>query len=195
MRARHAAWTALALTCVLAGKAAGAEALYVIEQLVVSVNSAPGGAGERIASLHSGERVEVIERAGEDVHVRLGGGKDGWIRASYLSAQQPLRPQLAARTAEAAALRQQVERLQTDLAAARAAPSASPPPAVVTAAAAPGEEPPASHALFGVPDGQRGPRWSWVWVSALTCLGAGFALGWRVLDRRIRAKYGGLRIY
>jgi len=26
-------------------------------------------------------------------------------------------------------------------------------------------------------------------------LGAGFALGWWVLDRRIRAKYGGLRIY
>jgi hypothetical protein len=34
-----------------------------------------------------------------------------------------------------------------------------------------------------------------VWVSALAGLGAGFALGWRVLDRRIRAKYGGLRIY
>jgi hypothetical protein len=24
---------------------------------------------------------------------------------------------------------------------------------------------------------------------------AGFAVGWRVLDRRIRSKYGGLRIY
>jgi hypothetical protein len=24
---------------------------------------------------------------------------------------------------------------------------------------------------------------------------AGFALGWRTLDRRIRRKYGGLRIY
>jgi hypothetical protein len=34
-----------------------------------------------------------------------------------------------------------------------------------------------------------------VWVSALACLGAGFVLGWRMLDKRIRAKYGGLRIY
>jgi hypothetical protein len=31
-------------------------------------------------------------------------------------------------------------------------------------------------------------------ASVLTLIG-GFALGWRVLDKRIRAKYGGLRIY
>jgi hypothetical protein len=41
----------------------------------------------------------------------------------------------------------------------------------------------------------RGPGWTWVWVSALACLGGGFALGWFMLDKRIRARYGGLRIY
>jgi SH3 domain-containing protein len=196
VRLRHAAPAALLLSCVLAVTAVRAEGLYVIEQLVVSVNSAPGGAGERVASLHSGERVEVIERAGEEVHVRLDGGKDGWIRSGYLSADEPLRPQLAARTAEVARLRQQVDRLQADLVAARAAPAASAPGTVTAPPGAAAEDPPAAHGgLFTVPDAQRGPGWTWVWVSALACLGAGFALGWRVLDKRIRAKYGGLRIY
>jgi hypothetical protein len=34
-----------------------------------------------------------------------------------------------------------------------------------------------------------------VLTAALLALVAGFVLGWRVLDRRIRRKYGGLRIY
>jgi uncharacterized protein YgiM (DUF1202 family) len=132
VKLRHAAATALLLACALAGTAVRAEGLYVIEQLVVSLNSAPGGAGERVASLRSGERVEVIERVGDEVHVHLAGGKDGWLRAAYLSADEPLRPQLAARTAEVARLRQQLERLQAELATPRAAPAAS-APAVVAA--------------------------------------------------------------
>ena len=38
---------------------------------------------------------------------------------------------------------------------------------------------------------------SWIWVGGAAALGliAGFALGWRTLARRIRKKYGGLKIY
>jgi hypothetical protein len=39
------------------------------------------------------------------------------------------------------------------------------------------------------------PSWLVAFAVALLALGVGFALGWRMLDRRIRAKYGGLRIY
>jgi hypothetical protein len=195
VRARRALPTALLVACGLAATTARAEGFSVIEQLVVGVNSAPGGAGDRIASLHSGERVEVIERSGEEVHVRLAGGKDGWVRAAYLSADEPLRPQLVARTAEVARLTQHVDRLQADLLAARAAAPAKAPGTAAPAVCASADDPPAAHGLFNVPDTQHRPGWSWVWVSALAGLGAGFALGWRVLDRRIRAKYGGLRIY
>jgi hypothetical protein len=37
--------------------------------------------------------------------------------------------------------------------------------------------------------------WEWLLVTALLALAAGFFLGWRLLDRRIRRRYGGLRIY
>jgi hypothetical protein len=39
------------------------------------------------------------------------------------------------------------------------------------------------------------PSWIFALIAAAVALGGGFALGWRMLDRRIRAKYGGLRIY
>ena len=102
----------LLLLCAVASPAARAETLYVIEQLVVSVNSAPDSGGERIASVRSGDALEVLERSGDQVHVRTAGGKEGWIRASYLSAEEPLRQRLAQRTAEVAQLKEQVSRLQ-----------------------------------------------------------------------------------
>jgi len=37
--------------------------------------------------------------------------------------------------------------------------------------------------------------WPWALGSALIALLVGFVLGWRTLDRSIRRKYGGLRIY
>jgi phosphate/sulfate permease len=39
------------------------------------------------------------------------------------------------------------------------------------------------------------PSWGWVLGAAAVALVIGFMLGWRTLDRRIRKKYGGLRIY
>jgi len=45
------------------------------------------------------------------------------------------------------------------------------------------------------PEGPARPVWHWVLGSSVIALGLGFALGWRMLDRRIRRKYGGLRIY
>jgi hypothetical protein len=54
----------------------------------------------------------------------------------------------------------------------------------------------AEPALFSaVPVLQMQPTWAWVIGAAAVALIVGFLLGWRMLDRRIRKKYGGLRIY
>ena len=45
------------------------------------------------------------------------------------------------------------------------------------------------------PDSPAHPVWHWALGSFVVALGLGFLLGWQVLDRRIRRKYGGLRIY
>ena len=186
-----------------------AETLYVIEQLVVGVSSAPDASGERVATLKSGDRVEVIERAGDEVHVRLAGGREGWVRASYLSAEEPLRTRLAQREAEVARLSDEVSRL-------RAQPHAGPPPAaaapaaVVPASAAAVASAPAvpapdaapadpgitqAGALFSAGEERPRPLWPWTLAAALIGFGIGFGLGALMLDRHIRRKYGGLRIY
>ena len=191
----------LLLLCALAAPAARAETLYVVEQLVVNVNSAPDASGERIATVKSGEGVEALERVRDQVHVKLAGGKDGWIRASYLSADEPLRPRLAERTAEVARLREDVSRMQAQLDAARSAVGAAPGGGAAAAApaapAAPAEDsasPP--RALFAGATEEHPRRvWPWALGAALLAMCVGFALGALVLDRHIRRKYGGLRIY
>jgi hypothetical protein len=195
--ARRLRRLALLLPCLAAAAAVRAEALYVVEQLVVNVNSAPDASGERIATVKSGERLEVIERSGEQVHVRLGSGKDGWVRAGYLSADEPLRSRLAQREAEVARLTEEMSRLQGQLGAARSAAGAAPAVSPAAAAARPPEDAAnPARALFS-DAGSDTPRrvWPWALGSALAALCIGFALGALTLDRHIRRKYGGLRIY
>jgi len=207
---------ALALTLVASGVHAG-ESLYVIEQLVVGVSSAPGGEGDRVATLKSGDRVEVLDRQGEEAQVQLPNGTSGWMKASYLSAEPPLQRRLQDQTAQVEKLKQEVARLQSQAKAATVpaggpAQSGGPPPATglaaggSAAAASPTGQSDAEGSAAGAAardpspfmgrgDSTAQPSWLWVIACALVALALGFVAGWRVLDRRIRRKYGGLRIY
>jgi len=179
-----------------------AESLYVTEQLVVGVSSTPDASGERVATVKSGERVEAIERAGDEVHVRLANGHEGWVRASYLSADEPLRVRLTQREAEVARLGDEVSALKAQLrstpptgaaanAVASSVPAAAPAPRPATDDAAAGTP----AALFGSGEERARPSWLWTLAAALIGFGAGAGIGALVLDRHIRRKYGGLRIY
>jgi hypothetical protein len=195
------------------------EPLYVIEQLVVSVSSTPDGTGDPVATLKSGERVELLERQDDEAQVQLANGTSGWVKASYLSSELPLQRRLQDRTAEVEKLKQEVSRLQSQLAA-RPLPTAAtaappPPPAtparpvdVPTQAAAPAPSGTAATApenaqtavrdpssFMGSPDQSGQPPWVWILSCSAGALALGFVAGWRVLDRRIRRKYGGLKIY
>ncbi|HKT74696.1 MAG TPA: TIGR04211 family SH3 domain-containing protein [Steroidobacteraceae bacterium] len=189
------------LALVAAAPAAHADPVYIIEQLVVNVVSGPEGGGERVATVKSGDRLELLDRQGEQSHVKLANGAEGWIRSSYLSVDPPLTVRLTERTAEVAKLQQAVSKLESELAAARAAAAA--------AQAATGTQPASSQS----PPSEGGPverdaspllapaptplhsAWEWVLGASAITLPAGFALGWQVLARRIRRKFGGLRIY
>jgi SH3 domain protein len=200
-----------------AAPAAQAETMYVVEQLVVSVNSEADGSGERVDQIKSGESVELIERQEDQALIRLPSGQEGWVKASYLSTSLPLQQQLAARTEELERARKENSQLETDLATARraastaaaaaAAAAKAPEPAPV-AAPAPADEAPTPPSTATESNAQgapplfsedpmmpRRPTWLWALGCSALSLGVGFALGWRLLDRRIRAKYGGLRIY
>jgi hypothetical protein len=237
---------ALGLTVVASGVHAG-ESLYVIEQLVVGVTSAPGGEGDRVATLKSGDRVVVLDRQGEEAQVQLPDGSSGWMKASYLSAELPLQRRLQDQTSQVEKLKQEVARLQAQARAATvpsggpAQSGGSPPPPslapggsaavardsstgtrpssptgarsggsadaqTATAAASPTGQSDSEGSAAGAAtrdpspfmgrgDSTAQPSWLWVIACSLVTLALGFVAGWRVLDRRIRRKYGGLRIY
>jgi hypothetical protein len=243
MNSRALLWL---LASSLATPAVYGEPVYVIEQLVVSVASAPGPDGERIGQVKSGDKLELLERDGEEAQVRLPSGTEGWIKASYLSAEPPLQQRLTERTAELDKLKQEDERLKQDmkrlesqLAAARSTPSAAPAistsgaastpgaastsarrssagapssPAVTSSAAATSAplaapSPPAASSsptppapiretvFLRSPDRPGQTPWAFLLGISAVMLLVGFVLGWKTLDRRIRQKYGGLRIY
>jgi hypothetical protein len=204
------------LALMLTAPAVHADPIYVIEQLVVNVTSTPEAEGERIGQVKSGDKLELIEREGEETHVRLSDGRDGWLKSSYLTADPPLQTRLTERTAEVEKLKQDadklrqegdklkqdVSRLEGQLAASRAAHTAtsdSPPAASVSPPVASESPPPPApvHETVFLQSPERTGETPWLLllgISAVMLL-VGFAVGWKTLDGRIRRKYGGLRIY
>jgi Bacterial SH3 domain len=197
------------LALLLTAPAAYADATYVIEQLVVSVTSEPGAEGERIGQVKSGDKLELIEREGDESHVRLSNGKDGWLKSSYLTADPPLQTRLTERTAEVEKfkqdadklrqesdkLKQDVSRLESQLAASRAvhtATSDAPPP---ISDPLPAPAPVHDTVFLQSPERPGQIPWLLFLASSAVMLLVGFAIGWKTLDGRIRRKYGGLRIY
>lgn len=196
---------AVAGVCIATG--ACAEPLYVVETLVVNVSTTPDGSGERVASIRSGDRVELLERRGDQTKVHLSNGAEGWIKSSYLSADPPLRQRLEERTQELEKSQQRVTQLESELSQARlianakpAQPETTPRPAPEPPIAAQPAPPPSpslakARSIFPDANPQGRPTWKWVVGSSAFCLLVGFIFGWRTLDARIRRKYGGLRIY
>lgn len=219
MRGATRALTFAAALAVLTGPS-HAETVYVIEQLVVAVESAPGGDGERerIGQVKSADKLELIERQGDEAHVRLPNGKDGWIKSSYLTSEEPLqlrvnklreqvsKLQAAAATAAATATATSVSSPQSPApeAAASTTPAhAAGPSPSSTSKAAPEEDTSQGRdrafdhvAVFlGEPGQASHTPWGLLLGTAGVMLLLGFLLGWKTLDRRIRRRYGGLRIY
>jgi hypothetical protein len=107
-------------------------------------------------------------------------------------ADPPLQARLAERTAEVEKLRlesdklrQDVSRLESELVTARAAPR----PAEAT------QTPVRETVFLRSPERPGSTSWTFVLGVAAVMLLVGFVIGWKTLDRRIRQKYGGLRIY
>ncbi len=203
MKALQLMWFALAASAVRA------ETLYVTEKLEVGVYGQATLDGDRIAVVRSADAVEVVNREGAAAMVRLNDGTEGWIDASYLEADLPLASQLESLTADNERLRAAARAdarsgaevktlqsrnvlLQTELAAAqrdletlqaKAAPRAARPDDEIPVEAA---RPPDHARLFSV-------LWTIAGLAAAVALG--FWWGYSALERRVRRKYGGLKVY
>ncbi|HTE42841.1 MAG TPA: hypothetical protein VK629_18610 [Steroidobacteraceae bacterium] len=208
---RSALPLALLLTCATAHSAT----LYVNDKLVVGVYPEMESEDGKLANLETGDAVEELERQDKSIKVRMSDGREGWVKANYLSAQPPaivrLKELQAAGGGTApsppntqeltqlkehnATLQKEVEKLK-QAAAAQPAPVAVQPVVAQRAAnePAPGNgSGPASTSATPVAMDQRAHM---LWAGGALALGAlGFLIGYQTLARRIRHKYGRVKIY
>lgn len=180
--------------------------LFVSDKLVLNVYSEVDQAGERVATIETGDAVDELERAEGFVRVRLQDGREGWVGSNYLTDDAPAAVQLrelqrqqksAAQgidkkaTEEIARLKKEGEALQAQVKELKAAAAAPAPPddGVLEGAA----ETPRQLAA-AAPTGPGNALWIWPLV-ALLAAGLAYAAGYQSLARKIRKKFGGLRIY
>lgn len=190
----------LAVLAALCTTGVAAQPMFVIDRVVLNVYENPSTAGVKIATLQTGDAVETLDTVQDYVRVRLASGQEGWIRTGFLSVQapaavrikqfeeSPLATELNRLRAENYALQQQIKVLtqmtMNQLTAGVAAAAAQ----TVLLGSNQSAQKTASPAVApGVP-------W-WVWPSgAAVCLLLGFWGGYQTLARRIRRRYGRLKI-
>jgi SH3-like domain-containing protein len=181
-----------ALLCALL--AAGADTAYVSDELVLGVYAEQNGQGQRLTTLHSGTSVETLAQSGEFTQVRLSDGTLGWVKSAFLTSKEPaivrvkqLEEELERNRANPPALKEaaalsEVERLKQELNAKQAeidAARGQQRPTAVPAAAAPLRTAPAAGIAAGA-------------FIGLLC---GFWLGYATLARRVKHKFGGIKVY
>ncbi|HEY8538565.1 MAG TPA: TIGR04211 family SH3 domain-containing protein [Steroidobacteraceae bacterium] len=206
----------LAAGLTIAASPALAETLYVEDKLVLNVYAEPDQGGARVATIQTGDVVEALERSENFVRVQLADGREGWVNTNYLSEQPPailklkelqaMQPQgddetaekNAQLTAEVAKLKKQNSALQAEVASLKkelaatkeAAQAAAPPAPPVHVENGPIEPPPPA------PLAEEPSSYWWAWLLAVIGAGGGgFAAGWQTLGKRVRARFGGVKVY
>ena len=194
----------IALSLTLLTARVTAATAYVSDELVLGVYSEQNNQGQRLTTLHSGASVETLAVNGDFTQVRLNDGTIGWVKSAYLTTQEPAvvrikqlqdeldRSRATTPALAEAAARSELEQLKRELAAKQAELMAAnaAPPAGSTAAA--GDARAATMASRTAASSAR----AWIEVAAtLASLMVGFCLGYATLARRIRGKYGGLKVY
>jgi SH3 domain protein len=175
---------AFAAAMLLALPAARAATAYVSDELVLGVYADQNGQGQRLATLHSGASVETLAVNGEFTQVRLGDGILGWVKSAYLTTQEPA-------TARAKQLQEELDRSRATTPALAEAAARSELEQLKSAlkdkqteldALRAEQAPVAAHRWVGV-------------VAVLAALTCGFWLGYAALARRVRHKFGGIKVY
>ncbi len=170
---------------------------YVSDDLVLGVYADQNSQSTRLTTLHSGAGVETLGVSGEFTQVRLADGTTGWVKSAFLVTHEPaaarvkeLEDELSrtratpAELAEAAA-HSEVEQLKGQLAAVQSE---------LDSARGASNRDPASMPRLGV-GGFLQASWPLCLGAAAALLALGFWLGYAAMARRVRRKFGGIKVY
>jgi SH3 domain protein len=188
-----------ALCC--SSAAAFADTAYVTDSLRLGIHAAEDTSDTPFDNLVSGTAVEVVERKAAFAHVRLGDGREGWVKAAFLVPGKPARALVTELQARIDALETELATAKSTLAGQIATEARATGPAVAAESAAAIEstierlrsdarryEEQLEDYRYSAP----------LWLAgglAVAALAGGFAAGIWWIDLRIRRRHGGFRIY
>jgi hypothetical protein len=188
---------AVLLLMLAAGRAKAATA-YVSDELVLGVYAEENNQGQRLATLHSGSSVDTLSVSGDFTQVRLADGTTGWVKSAYLTSKEPAsfrvkqleeeldRTRATTPALAEAAARSEVDRLTRELALKQAQLDV----ATHSASLSPGTPLPNATATSVAPAPLLAAA-----VALAVALGGAFWLGYATLARRVRRKFGGIKVY
>lgn len=193
----------------LAAPSVWAEGAYVTDHLQLGMYAGSNASGKRIATLESGDRVEILERAKRYAKVRSADGRTGWVKAAFLVDKAPAVVRIDA-------LEQDNDRLAQALAEARK--RLAEPEAIaerekaalqhaleasnrrlqenehaVAQLSGALEQARAELALYKPQEARLDPRW-WILLGGIGFFTGGFWWGKRVIDNRMRRRLSGFRL-
>lgn len=181
--------------------------LFVSDKLVLNVYAEAEQGGSRVATIETGDAVDELERAESSVRIRLGDGREGWVGANYLTSDAPAAVQLRElqrqqksttqnvdkkAADEIARLKKESDSLQAQVKELKSAAASAPAPA--DDGVLEGAKSAQQQLAVVAPPSTGGSVWIWSLALLLTA-GLAYAAGFQTLARRIRKKFGGLRIY
>lgn len=198
-------WPRLLALLILLPGAAAAETVYVTDQLRLSLYDAPGDQSEVIRFLTSGEALEALGEDGPYMRVRTSKGEEGWAKRAFLVKEKTAallladaRRQLAsaegelerARASESGRgdalkdLKTQVETLNADLKVALEERDASRERVVELERMLSPPDPNATLARAAV-----------AIIGLAAALTIGFLIGKQLVERRLRRRFSGVKVW
>jgi len=84
-------WAVIVFVAMAAAPFAGAETMYVTDQLRLRLHAEPRDNAPAVANLSSGDAVEVLDRGTFFLLVRTPDGQEGWAKSAFLVSAKPAR--------------------------------------------------------------------------------------------------------
>ena len=111
---------AVLVACLALALPAGAESVYVVDQLLIGVHEQKARESAILELLPSGTRLEIVKREEGFVQVKTPGGTSGWVDSKYLMSEKPARVSLAELETQHQKVKQSVATAREELKSLRA---------------------------------------------------------------------------
>lgn len=181
---------------------AAAETAYVTDNLRLGLHRAEDTSDRAFRTLDSGQELEILSRDRNYAHVTLPDGTRGYVKAAYLVDEKPAKLIVAQTQAEVARLEAELEELRRQFAG--PAETISSLEQELSALQVQSDTSAARVAELSEENADLRQRQSqmqyslpltWVAIAIAVCLIGGFMLAMWWVDKRSRARHGGVRIY